>query len=88
MSKKSKQVSLIFTLLISYNSSELVGSEFGGTWEDPWGVFFEFAVKRALKQDQIVYMDGKLQVIFYFSRECVTLGEKSIENIFLFLSSF
>ena len=46
---------LIFTLFI--NSSALVGSEFGGTWEeDPGGVFFKFTVKRALKQDQIVHM--------------------------------
>ena len=31
----------------------LVGSTFGGTWEDPGGVFFKFAVKRALKQDYL-----------------------------------
>ena len=30
-----------------------MGSEFRGTWEDPGGGFFEFALKRALKQDQI-----------------------------------
>ena len=47
-----------------------MGSTFGGTWEDPGGGFFKFAVKRALKQDQIVHMEGKLQVILYFSREC------------------
>ena len=49
--------------LCTYNSSALVGSEFGGTWEDPGGGFFEFAVKRALKQDQIVHMEAKLQFI-------------------------
>ena len=32
-------------------------------------IFFKFAVKRALKQDQIVHIEGKLQVIRYFSRE-------------------
>ena len=47
-----------------YNSSALVGPNLGGPW--PW--FFEFAVKRALKQDQIVHMERKLQVILYFSR--------------------
>ena len=30
----------------------------------------DFVVKRAFKQDQIVHMDGKFQVIRYFSREC------------------
>ena len=39
-----------------------MGSEFGGTWEDPWGGFSKFAVKRALQQDQIVHMEGKLQI--------------------------
>ena len=47
-----------------------MGSTFGGTWEDPGGGFFEFAVKRAIKQDQIVHIEGKLQIIRYFSREC------------------
>ena len=48
-----------------------MGSKFGGTWEDPGDYFFEFAVKIALKQDQIVHMEGKLQVILYFSREWI-----------------
>ena len=30
----------------------------------------DFVVKRAFKQDQIVHMDGKFQVIRYFIREC------------------
>ena len=30
----------------TYNSSALVGSTFGGTWEDPGGSFFKFAVKK------------------------------------------
>ena len=47
-----------------------MGSKFGDTWEIPGGGFFEFAVKRALKQDQIVHLEGKLQFILYFSREC------------------
>ena len=55
----------------TYNSSALVGSEIGGTWEDPGGGFFKFSVKIALKQDQIFHMEGKLLVILYFSRECV-----------------
>ena len=56
------QVRLFFTLP-TYNSSALVGSEFGGTWEDPGGGFIKFAVTRALKQDQIVHMEGKHQFI-------------------------
>ena len=39
-----------------------MGSEFGGTWEDPEGCFFIFAEKRALKQDQIVHMEGKFKL--------------------------
>ena len=54
----------------TYNSSVLVGSTFGGTWEDPEGGIIKFAVKRALKQDQTLHMEGKLQFIRYFSREC------------------
>ena len=62
-----------------YNSSALVGSTFGGTWEDPGGGNFKFAVERALKQDQIVHMEGKLQLIRYFSRECI-----AYQNNFIF----
>ena len=51
----------------------LVGSTFGGTWEDPGGGFFKFAVKRALKQDQTVHMEGKLQFIRYFSSQTYAL---------------
>ena len=58
----------------TYNSSTLVGSTFGGTWEDPGSGFIKFTVKRALKQDQIIHMEGKLQVICYFSRECLMLS--------------
>ena len=49
-----------------------MGSLIGGTttWEDSGGGFFKYAVKIALKQDQIVDMEGKLQVILFFSREC------------------
>ena len=65
----------------TYNSSALVGSEFGGTWEDPGGGFFKFAVKRALKQDQIVHMEGKLQVIRYFIRECY-----QVKQVYIFFS--
>ena len=54
----------------TYNSSVLVGSAFGGTWEDPEGDFIKFAVNRASKQDQTLHMEGKLQFIRYFSREC------------------
>ena len=50
-----------------------MGSTFGGTWEDLGGGFFAFVVKRALKQDQIVHLEGKLQFILYFSRECNTI---------------
>ena len=50
-------------------TSALVGSEFGGTWEDPGGGFIKFAVERALKQDQTLHMEEKLQFILYFSTE-------------------
>ena len=46
-------------------------SEFGSTWEDPGGGFINFAIQRALKQDQTLHMEGKLQFILYFSTECV-----------------
>ena len=51
-----------------------MGSTFWGTWEGPGGVFFKFAVKRAFKQDQIVLIDGKLQVILYFREECIIMS--------------
>ena len=35
------------------------------------GAFIKFAVKRALKQDQTLHMEGKLQVILYFREECI-----------------
>ena len=35
------------------NSSVLVGSAFGGTWEDPEGGIIKFAVKRALKYSEV-----------------------------------
>ena len=38
----------------------IVGSEFGGNWEDPEGGFIKFAVKRALKHDQTLHMEGKI----------------------------
>ena len=38
----------------------LVGSTFGDTREDPGGGFIKFAVKRALKQDKILHMEGEL----------------------------
>ena len=44
-----------------------MGSTFGGTWEDLGGGFFKFAMKKALKQDQIVHMEGKHQVILFSS---------------------
>ena len=62
-------------------------STFGGTtWQDSGNGFFKFAVKRALKLDEIVHMEGKLQVILYFSRECS--GTMIIETLnFLYLHS-
>ena len=50
----------------------------------PWGGFFEFVVKRALKQDQIVHLEGKLQFILYFSRECKVL-KLNCNSLSLFL---
>ena len=44
-----------------------MGSSFGATWKDPRGGFIIFAVKRALKQDQIFHMEGKHQVILFSS---------------------
>ena len=43
-----------------------MGSEFWAIWEDHEGGFIKFAVKRALKQDQTLHMEGKLHVILYF----------------------
>ena len=54
----------------TYNSSVLVGSAFGAIWEDPEGSFNKFTVQRALKQDQTLHMEGKLQFILYLSTEC------------------
>ena len=52
----------------TYNSSALVGSAFGAIWEDPGGSFIKFAVKRSLKQDQTLHMEGKLKGILSFGR--------------------
>ena len=35
----------------------------------PEGGFIKFAVKRALKQDQTLHMEGKLHIILYFREE-------------------
>ena len=51
----------------------------------PLGGFFKFVVKRALTQDQIVHMEGKLQVILYFSRECST---KEIAGVYFSNSTY
>ena len=84
ISKKIKiQVYLFFfTLLIIQVCAS--GVRF---WEDPGDGFFEFAVKRALNQDQIVHMEGKLQVICYFSRDwqatkpwCLNLKWMKVNN--------
>ena len=61
----------------TYNSSVLVGSAFGATWEDPEGGFIKFAAKRALKQDQTLHMEGKLHVILYFREECTVDANES-----------
>ena len=45
------------------------GVRIWATWEDPEGGFIKFAIKRALKQDQTLHMEEKLQFIHYFSRE-------------------
>ena len=45
MGKKSKHNDFYFT----YNSSALVGSAFGATWEDPGGCFFKFLNKKSFK---------------------------------------
>ena len=55
-----------------------MGSEFGGTWEDPGGAFIKFAVKRALKQDQTLHMEEKLQFILYFSTECDEVHDSKV----------
>ena len=46
-----------------------MGSTFGAIWEDPEGGFIKFTVKRASKQDQTLYMEGKLHIILYFRKE-------------------
>ena len=48
-----------------------MGSTFGAIWEDPEGGFIKFAVKRALKQEQTLHMEGKLHIILYFREECL-----------------
>ena len=48
-----------------------MGSAFGATWEDPEGGIIKFAVKRALKQDQTLHMEGKFYIILYFREECI-----------------
>ena len=50
-----------------------MGSAFGTIWEDPEGGFIKFTVKRALKQDQTLHMEGKLHVILYFREEDLAL---------------
>ena len=64
-----------------YKTSVLVGSEFGGTWEDPGGGFIKFADKRALKQDQTLDMEEKLQFILYFSTEWNVLKIETSPNL-------
>ena len=64
-----------------------MGSTFRGTWEDPGGGFIKFTVKRALKQDQTLHMEGKLQYILYFSTECgktITARLTRVENALLY----
>ena len=68
MSKITIKVHLFFISLII--QVHLVGSEFGAIWEDPEGGFIKFTVKRALKEDQTLRMEGKLDVILYFREEC------------------
>ena len=51
-----------------------MGSAFGAIWEDPEGSFIKFVVKRALKQDQTIHMEGKLHVILYFREECANVS--------------
>ena len=46
-----------------------MGSEFGAIWEDPEGGDIKFVIKRALKQDQTLHMEGKLHVILYIREE-------------------
>ena len=59
-----------------------MGSAFGGTGGDPESGFIKFIGKKALKQDQIVHMEGKLQVILYFSREWCQKFQKMKESHF------
>ena len=65
--KNQNTSALVF--YFTYNSFALVGSTFGAIWEDPEDGFIKFAVKRALKQDQTLHMEGKLHVILYFRKE-------------------
>ena len=66
-----------------------MGSEFGGTWEDPEGVFFKFPVERALKQDQIVHIKGKLLVLCYFIKECCKIRKTvSVSKLYFPLGTY
>ena len=51
-----------------------MGSKFGVIWEDFEGGFIKFTVKRALKQDQTLHMEGKLHIILYFREECANFS--------------
>ena len=67
----------------------LVGSTLGGTWEDPGGGFFKFAVNRALKQDQIVDMEGKLLVICNISKGCCKIRKTvSVSKLYFPLGTY
>ena len=61
-----------------------MGSAFGATWEDPEGGIIKFAVKRALKQDQTLHMEGKLHIILYLREEWQILIQFVFQmNLFL-----
>jgi len=47
---------------LTYNSSALVGSTFGGTWEDPGSDFFKFTAKELQNKTKQSIWRGKFKL--------------------------
>ena len=57
-----------------------MGFEFGAIWKDPEGGFIEFAVKRALKQDQTHPYGGETSCYSLLQGGVLSNPLKSITN--------
>ena len=58
----------------TYNSSALVGSTFGGTWEDPWGWFFQIRSKKSFKTRPKSPYGGETSIYLLLEQEVMGLG--------------